>query len=219
MKTLFAAALAAGTILAATPASAQQVNPTFTGPRVEGLIGYDSLGAGSSADSGIDGDDQNISGLFYGVGAGFDFAAGGAVIGAEAEFADSTGKVESRSTDPEFFGFGRVAPARDIYVGLRAGVLVRPTTLVYLKGGYTNAKLQVVARDAETELAGDYKLDGYRVGIGAEQALGPKSFAKLEYRYSNYSNAKFNLNGQFVQGDLNADADRHQIVAGVGIRF
>ena len=217
MKTIFTGALLAAIAFAATPAAAQQVNPTFTGPRVEGLIGYDSLGAGSSTD--IDGNDQNISGLFYGVGAGFDFAAGGAVIGAEAEYADSTGKVESRSTDPEFFGFGRVAAARDVYVGLRAGLLLRPTTLVYLKGGYTNAKLQVIARDAETELAGDFKLDGYRVGIGAEQALGPKSFAKLEYRYSNYSNAKFNRNGDFVAGDLDADADRHQIVAGVGIRF
>lgn len=217
MKKIIAATLLAGTAFAATPAAAQQVNTAFTGPRVEGLIGYDSLGAGDSTD--VDNNDQNISGLFYGVGAGYDFAAGGAVIGAEAEFADSTGKVENNNRDPENFGFGRVSAGRDIYVGLRAGVLVQPTTLIYLKGGYTNAKLRVVARDAETELNGDFKLDGYRVGIGAEQAIGQNTYAKLEYRYSNYSNAEFNRNSDLVQGDLDADADRHQIVAGFGFRF
>ena len=217
MKTLLAAALTAGTVLAATPATAQQVNPTFTGPRVEGLIGYDNLGAGSSTD--IDNNNQNIDGFLYGVGAGFDFAAGGAVIGAEAEFSDSTGKVTTNSSDPNFFGFGRVNAGRDIYVGLRAGVLVRPTTLVYLKGGYTNAKLGVLATDGETELNGNFKLDGYRVGVGAEQAIGRNTFAKLEYRYSNYSNAEFNRNGDFVVGDLNADADRHQVAVGFGLRF
>ena len=218
MTKFFPALLLAGTAIAvATPAAAQQVNPTFTGPRVEGLIGYDNLGAGDTGD--IENDDQSIDGLLYGVNAGFDFAFGGAVVGAEAEYTDSTGKVETNTSDPDFFGFGRVQAERDLYVGLRAGVLVRPTTLVYLKGGYTNAKLGAIGRDGETELAGNFKLDGYRVGVGAEQALGPKSFAKLEYRYSNYSNAEFSLNDRFIVGELNADADRHQIVAGVGVRF
>ncbi len=209
--------LLAGTALAATPAAAQQVNTTFTGPRVEGLIGYDNLGAGDSTD--VENNDQHIDGLFYGVAAGYDFALGGALVGAEAEFADSTGKVEVNSTDPDYFGFGRVAAKRDIYVGLRAGVLVQPTTLVYLKGGYTNAKLGLLARDGETELAGNFKLDGYRVGVGAEQAIGRNTFAKLEYRYSNYSNAEFDRNSDLIQGDLSADADRHQVVAGFGFRF
>lgn len=217
MTKFFSALLIGGTTFAATPAVAQQVNPTFTGPRVEGIIGYDNLGAGDSQD--VDGDDQNIDGLLYGVNAGFDFAAGGAVIGAEAEYSDSTGKVETNTSDPDFFGFGRVQAERDLYVGLRAGVLVQPTTLVYVKGGYTNLKLGATARDGETELAGNFKLDGYRAGVGAEQAIGERTFAKLEYRYSNYSNGEFSLNDRFVAGELDADADRHQIVAGFGFRF
>ncbi len=217
MTKFLSALLIGGATFAATPAAAQQINPTFTGPRVEGIIGYDNLGAGDSTD--IDNDDQNIDGLLYGVAGGFDFAAGGAVIGAEAEYSDSTGKVTTRSSDPNFFGFGRVSASRDLYVGLRAGVLVRPTTLVYVKGGYTNAKLRAIARDGETELNGDFKLDGYRAGVGAEQAIGRNTFAKLEYRYSNYSNAEFNRNSDLVAGELNADADRHQVVAGFGFRF
>ena len=215
-KTL-SALLLAGTAIAATPAMAQDTNPVFTGPRVEGLIGYDILGAGDSGD--LEGDDQNIDGLLYGVNVGYDFAAAGALIGVEGEYSDSTGKVETNTNDPDFFGYGRVQAERDLYIGLRAGVLVRPTTLVYLKGGYTNQKLGVIASDGATELAGNFKLDGYRVGVGAEQAIGRNTFAKLEYRYSNYSNGEFSLNDQFVAGDLNADADRHQIVAGFGFRF
>ena len=219
MNKIAIALLSLGT-LTATPAMAQEVNPTFTGPRVEGLVGYDHIGAGSSINNPHD--DQNASGFLYGGAVGFDFAAGGAVIGVDAEYTDSTARVDnnngSSGTQSNAFGFGRVETGRDLYVGARAGILATPRTLVYIKGGYTNARLNAIARDGVTELSGDYDLDGYRLGAGAEFAVTPKSYAKIEYRYSNYGDATFRVNGNDVAG-FDVDTDRHQVLVGYGIRF
>jgi outer membrane immunogenic protein len=214
---MIAAVLLAGT---AAPALAQdEVNPQFTGPRIGVVGGYDIIRPGSSEDSDIDGDDQNVDGFLYGVELGYDFSVGGAVVGVEAELSDSTGKVRANAADPDFFGFGEVGTGRDIYVGARAGFLAGPSTLVYAKGGYTNARLNVLASDGTTELRDNFELDGWRLGAGVEQAIGSNAFAKLEYRYSNYSNANFEYRNGAVTEDFDIDTDRHQIVAGVGIRF
>lgn len=218
MRYALAAALVASTTLAA-PAFAQDVDPTFTGPRVGVIGGYDIIRPGSTEDSDLEGDDQNVDGFLYGVELGYDIGVGGAVVGVEAELSESTGKVETNSTDPNFFGFGEVGTGRDIYVGVRAGVLATPSTLVYAKGGYTNARLNVLASDGTTERDENFELDGWRIGAGVEKAIGTNSFAKLEYRYSNYSNANFEWRDGAVTEDFDIDTDRHQIVAGVGFRF
>lgn len=50
----------------------------------------------------------------------------------------------------------------------------------------------------------DYgNLDGLRLGIGLQQGLGGRLYPKVEYRYSNYE----------------ADAERHQLLAGIGVTF
>jgi outer membrane immunogenic protein len=227
MRKLTLALFAAGSALASTAASAQDAptNPVFTGPRVAILGGYDAIRPGSSEDSDIDGDNQTVDGFLYGAELGYDFAAGGALIGIEGEISDSTGKVQANSTDPNFFGFGRVATDRDLYIGARAGILATPRTLVYVKGGYTNARLDVTASDGTVRSDANFKLDGYRVGAGVEQAFGggtgllANGFFKLEYRYSNYNDAKFNYARGGSSGSFDIDTDRHQVVAGVGIRF
>ena len=62
--------------------------------------------------------------------------------------------------------------------------------------------------------------DGYRVGAGVEYALTGQSFVKLEYRYSNYSDAEIDFGGDAPNTDnFDIDTDRHQVVAGVGFRF
>ena len=122
-KLLIGAALLSTAL--ATPAFAQEAAP-FTGPHIEGLVGYDDV-------SEAKGD------LMYGVSAGYDFQLGGVIAGIEGEFADSdvkgsandlisTGDSYSLNTD------------RDLYVGARFGFAVTPSTMIYVKGGYTNAK-------------------------------------------------------------------------------
>lgn len=193
MRKYLLAALLAGTL--ATPAMAQDTAP-FTGLRVEGIVGYDTT----------DVEDEGSDGVLYGAQVGYDFQSGGAVFGIEAEASDST--VDECVDDVDVVGDTLCAQAgRDLYVGGRAGAAVSDNVLLYGKAGYTNGRVNLDYEDGTTGTASDFdigeNLDGVRVGAGVEFALGPNSYAKTEYRYSNYE-----------QG-----FDRHQVVAGFGFRF
>ena len=193
MRKYLLAALLAGTFV--TPAVAQETSP-FSGIRVEGIVGYDTT----------DVEDEGSDGVLYGAQVGYDFQSGGAVFGIEAEASDST--VDECVDDVDVVGDTLCAQAgRDLYVGGRAGAAVSDNVLLYAKAGYTNGRVNLDYEDGTAGTAADFdvgeNLDGVRVGAGVEFALGPNSFAKTEYRYSNYE-----------QG-----FDRHQVVAGFGFRF
>jgi len=217
MRKILAATLLTGAAVA-SPALAQEAAPTFTGPRVEAILGYDHTGAGSSVDNDNDRKDQSIDGLLYGVGAGYDVNLGSAVVGVEGEYTDSTSK-SSRTDFTDQFGFGRVKQGRDLYIGARAGILASPDTLVYVKGGYTNTKLDVLAGDTNQETNTNFKLDGWRVGAGVERAINANTFAKLEYRYSKYEDAHIDFANGATSDEFGIDTDRHQVVASLGWRF
>ncbi|RRQ51062.1 outer membrane protein [Sphingorhabdus wooponensis] len=201
-KLLIGAALLSTAL--ATPAFAQEDAP-FTGPHVEALVGYDDVADG-------DGD------LMYGVAAGYDFQMGGVIAGIEGEFADSD--VNGAAND--LFSTGdsfRLNTDRDLYVGARLGFAVSPSTMIYVKGGYTNAKFEGrFDNGAGTIFNNGVTADGYRVGAGMEQKfnlLGPSGFIKAEYRYSNYKNLDIGENDY----DRQINVDRHQAVIGLGVRF
>ncbi|WP_019052594.1 outer membrane protein [Sphingobium xenophagum] len=217
MRKFVVATFLAGTAVA-TPALAQDVGPTFTGPRVEAILGYDHVGAGSDIDNNNGRDDQSIDGLLYGVGAGYDINLGSAVVGVEGEYTDSTAKSDRYDLTDQF-GFGRVSQGRDLYIGARAGILASPNTLVYVKGGYTNTKLNVLAGDTDETTDTAFKLDGWRIGGGVERAINQNTFAKLEYRYSKYDSAHIDFMDGATSSEFDIDTDRHQVVASVGWRF
>ncbi len=215
------AALAVGTALSATPALAQDARATFTGPRIEATVGWDKSRSGSSVDNDTTRDlDQSVDGLVYGGGIGFDAAVGdNFVVGAEAEMTDSTAKAVNDGV-PNTFNLGRVETGRDIYVGARAGFVVGEKMLVYAKGGYTNARYNLVGTDGTVNLDQRLDTDGWRAGAGVEMALSKNAFVKAEYRYSKYSNAEFDFNGTTPDSSrFKIDTDRHQVVASVGLRF
>jgi outer membrane immunogenic protein len=194
-KYLLAGLMAGAAAISATPASAQEASP-FSGVRVEGIVGYDTT----------DVEDENSSGIAYGAGVGYDFQVGGLVAGIEAEASDST--LDECVSDVDLVGDELCVQAgRDLYVGGRVGAAVSRNVLLYGKAGYTNARVALDYEDGTAGTVLDFEegenLDGVRVGAGLEFALGPNSFAKAEYRYSNYE-----------QG-----FDRHQVVAGFGFRF
>ena len=200
-----------GTLLAtasAGPALAQEAaaDSPFTGPHVEVLAGYDNLG----------GTDNGRDGLLYGIGAGYDFQLGGAVAGIEGEYADST--TRGNTTDLAVIGDNAgLRTDRDLYIGARVGVAVRPSTLLYAKGGYTNARFKTVYNNGAggTTNFGN-TTDGYRLGAGIEQKFslfGPSGFVKAEYRYSNYRNLDVGSTNVAI------DLDRHQALVGLGVRF
>ena len=144
----------------------------------------------------------------------------GAVVGLEAELTDSTAKTGYTNGDFEGFGFGNVKAGRDLFLGARVGAKVAPDLLLYAKGGYTNAKLNILSNDGTTEYNEDFDLDGWRAGAGVEYAINSNTFMNVEYRYSNYSKGEVDFDGSLPDSDrFDVDLDRHQIMAGVGVRF
>lgn len=206
--------------VAITPAAAQERAP-FTGPRVEALAGYDVLRSGEAEDgieTGENEGDESIDGVGYGIGVGYDIAAGRAVFGIEGEVSGSTAEQEMGETVDGTEYLGRIATGRDLYVGGRVGFAVAPRTLAYVKAGYTNLAVESTVTSGTTNVDFDTNVDGYRLGAGVEQQLGGNTFVKAEYRYSNYGNLSFN-DARLGANDVDIDLDRHQVMAGVGIRF
>lgn len=188
---------AAGILIAFFPAAASARDnrpPVTTGFRVEALTGYD-YAAFDSATSG--------NGLLYGVGLGYDIGLKRLRLGLEGEVTDSTAK--------KCFAFVGVAgsfclrTARDLYVGARLGGEVSRGVLLYGKAGYTNFRESNVDFIFGTIIRTHPNFDGFRVGAGAEFAIGRRAFVKAEYRLSYYERSK--------------DFDRNQAVIGFGIRF
>ena len=208
MRYVFLGALLAAS---AAPALAQDAttvaNAPFTGPHIEALTGYDNVGGRTGRD-----------GLLYGIGAGYDFQLGGVIAGVEGEWSDST--VRGSTTNLAVIGDSAgLRTDRDLYIGGRLGFAVTPSTLIYGKGGYTNARFKTIystgGANNTTSNFGN-TLDGYRLGAGIEQKFslfGPSGFVKAEYRYSNYRNLDLRNN------NVGIDLDRHQGVIGVGVRF
>lgn len=215
------ALLAGGSMAAfALPATAQEVNSAFTGPRVEALIGYDNSRPGSSEDiDNAEDINQSLEDSAYGVGVGFDMGFRGALVGVEGEYIQSDAQTDYDTAGFTQFGVSNIGVGRDLYAGVRAGILATPSTLVYVKGGYTNARYNVLTSDNRSETGTNIDLDGWRVGAGAEHALTDNLFVKAEYRYSNYKKGEVEGPSGLESDRFDIDADRHQVMAGVGLRF
>lgn len=180
MRKMILSALAGTAALAATPAFAQGERPVFQGGHVEAITGYDHVN-----NSGGDG-------IMYGIGAGYDFRTGGAVIGIEGEVLEST--------TGECAGNLCVDASRDFYIGGRVGALVAPRVLLYGKVGYSNARVEVT----NGNVSDSTNLDGIRAGAGLEvQFRNSPLSMRAEYRYTNYE-----------QG-----VERHQGTLGLAFRF
>jgi outer membrane immunogenic protein len=214
-------ALIAATSLVAVAAPALAQDKEFSGPWVAGVAGYDINKAGSSQDNDANPDaNRSAKGLVYGGAVGYDADLGNVVVGAEAELTDSSADSDYDNNFVDY-GLGSADAGRDIYVGARAGFKATPKTLVYAKGGYTNARFNYVGTDGTTETSRHLDTDDWRVGAGVQQKLGPRTFAKLEYRYSNYNKGELDFEDPNVPDSsrFGIDTDRHQVVASVGVGF
>ncbi|MEL0210022.1 MAG: outer membrane beta-barrel protein, partial [Novosphingobium sp.] len=164
---------------------------------------------------------QSIDGVHYGGAIGYDIPLGtNQIAGAEAEITESSAGWDNNNDKPNVFNLGRVDAGRQYYFGGRLGYAATPSTMVYVKGGYSNQRYNLQGTDGTTSLRQRLDTDGYRVGAGVEQKLGPNSFVKLEYSYNNYSKGEFDFNGDTPDSSrFNIDTDRHAVTAGVGVRF
>lgn len=168
---------AAAALAFASPAMAQgNLAPAApAGFRIEAIVGYDH--------GGVDG--FHMNGILFGVGAGYDFAVSNSIsLGVDAEVSDSTADNDG------------VSAGRDLYAGARVNFAVSPRANLYVKGGYTNARLKIEDCCADNG-------DGFRLGLGGQYLISGKTYVGAEYRYSNYE----------------ADLERHQVALTLGTRF
>lgn len=192
--------LIVGAALAASiPAAAMaQDGVSWSGGHVDAIGGWDQF---KNDDPAVPNGPYKKDGVTYGGQAGFDVDTGSVVIGAEGEYSLST----AEECGPTATTTVCLKAGRDLYAGARVGVPVGDNrdTLLYLKGGYTNARFETEATTGGVTTATSFDDEGYRVGAGVEHRFSENMSAKVEYRYSDY-------------GDFNS---RNQVIAGVGIRF
>ena len=224
---LIAAALAG----LSAPAYAQD----FSGFRIEGRLGWEQAGAEASfpnpdEDEAEEGDEflstsENDSALTYGVELGYDVQLGaGLVLGAYAGADLSDNEVCSELMGDDLACAGL---ERTFTIGARAGVPLGETSLLFVKGGYSNGKFDADydgdVTDNDDEEPGEIerfseKRGGYHLGGGLELGLTRRLYAKAEYVYTNFGSRSYLL-GDPDEPGLDVSADRHQVMGGIGLRF
>ena len=201
MRSAYAFAATVLILLPVTPALAQG----FDGPYVGVQAGSDltdvrSPGAGLGTFS-LDDDRQSFAGGVY---AGFDRRiASRIVVGGEAGIdigADDA--IESSNLGQ----LVRIDPDWSLDLTARAGYLLEPKTLAYVRGGYENLRLISSAASLSLRESASDNRDGWLVGAGVERQLTRHASARLEYRYSDLSD----------RGD---GYDRNRLLAGITYRF
>lgn len=217
LKLTFAAVAA----LAAASASAQVgsvvTEPTqaFNGPYIgiQGGWQQDEQRLALATSSALYTARDRTSGFAYGGQLGYDYRLSPHfVVGVEASATGRTGN--GRSYD----GYNNVY---DLRVGRtfngtgRLGYLVNPAGLVYVRGGYSNARFDTnngTGNDAENR-------DGYTVGVGYEQAIARAVTARVEYNYSEYGNRHLYDAAFSNQGSITSDYRRNAVTAGLNFHF
>jgi outer membrane immunogenic protein len=206
--------LFASTALIAVPATAAG----FSGPRAEVRGGFDRTTVDLSYDDGVDslsGDDHK-DGFNLGAEVGYDALVGkGVVAGAYAGVEFATTK-----TCSEVFGNDKACLklGRNFTLGARLGANVSPSTLIYVKGGYSNGQLKAKYTnfDDSTLNASDHaNRGGFHFGAGAEVLVGSNGYVRAEYVRTNYNDYDYS-DSDFAAG---IDTHRDQVLLGFGMRF
>lgn len=190
MNKLFLLAAPVLAVSLATPAAAQP-----SGVRVEAIVAYDELRV--DFDGTGPGTREEMHGVAYGGGVGYDFAMGPSfAIGADAEYTETT-------VDHDL-GASNFTAGRDLYVGGRLTAAVSNSFSIYGKLGYTS--LRTRTRPANTTLSlVDGNLKGIRGAIGVQ--FGDDEESRAYYGF------------ELRLSDYDQDVTRRQAALVVGVRF
>lgn len=213
MRSMFYVAAAAA-LVAGAPASAQN----FEGVRAEARVGWNRIKLNGAFADGTDtlrasGSDNGVS---YGAEVGYDkMVRNNLLLGLYGTLDFANNKSCS-----EVFGLdqGCLKARRNIALGGRVGATFADSVLVYAKGGYSNGRLGISYNDQEGLLESfdvGRNRNGFHLGLGGESIITSRIYGKLEYVYSRYSRSRFSAD----EFEVSARAQRHQVLAGVGVRF
>ena len=209
-KYVFAAALAA----AAVPAFAQDNTVGFNGPFIGIQGGWQQDRQTLNANvAGVNLSATNKNdGLAYGGQIGYDARLGDkAVLGVEAALTGRTG----RGTLSDGTSNYTLRQGRTIDLTARAGILLDPQGLLYVRGGYSNARFNL---DDGTTKDGANR-GGFKVGAGYERLLAHNVSARLEYNYSGYGSEDLTGFATGIANSADVKLRRHAVTAGVNFRF
>jgi outer membrane immunogenic protein len=201
-KTILTGAVALGAVVAA-PALAQPAG-AFQGPYV-GIEGGWQQDRQTLDTVGVRQGSSKADGFAYGGQVGYDtHLSPNFILGGELSVTGKTGRSDLDGFD--------LRQGRTFNATGRIGYTVAPSTLVYARGGYSNARF--TAENATSRVSENR--GGYTVGGGLEQALTTHVSARVEYGYSHYG--RDNLSALFGPGsELNYN--RHAVTAGLNYRF
>lgn len=176
----------------------------FNGPSIGVQAGWNSTNVRLPGGSNVPDVDRSTDAFVGGGFLAYDYeVTPRVVIGGQAEF---------NVAASDDFGAGgqtasvRVDPRYAFDLTARAGYLVTPETLVYVRGGYSNARVRTsLTIDAKLTSLSDNR-DGWIVGGGAERMITDHVAARLEYRYADL-------------GEGPDKFERHQVLIGAAYRF
>ena len=97
----------------------------------------------------------------------------------------------------------------------KAGALVTPQTLLYVKGGYENARFDF---SNGVNTVGNSR-DGWSIGAGGEYAFTDNVLARLEYRYSDFGHPSDAFRAIGYTDIDQAKLKRHQVMVGLSYQF
>ncbi|WP_137897228.1 outer membrane beta-barrel protein [Sphingomonas sp. 2SG] len=216
MKFVVLGAVSIATLMASS-ASAQAINPLFTGARIEARVGWDSPRIEATVSDGVNSISRSASksGVVYGGELGYDYALNNVLLGGYVGIEDSTAKECG-----ELYGNDRLClrSGRNLTAGVRLGVPVSEQFALYAKGGYSNGRATIDYKDNDLLLADENEgrnFNGFHVGGGIEGTLSGRVYGRLEYVYTGYGDKSV------ISDDVRASVEpkRHQVVYGMGIRF
>jgi outer membrane immunogenic protein len=197
----------------ASPAYAQDKPDLagFTGPRAEIFGGWDRAGTRVRSDDGTTRvtEKGHADGATAGGLVGYDMPIGNTMVaGVFGSYAISTTKACDLALC--------LKAGREIEGGARVGGKLGRSTLLYVKGAYVNGQVRTTDTSGATLVSGRTNRDGWRAGAGAEYALNPHTYLKVEYDYTRFNRFDTSIAGE---ADSSVRFDRNQVLAGFGIRF
>jgi outer membrane immunogenic protein len=226
--------LAAAAVFAAMPAQAQDSGSTgtFTGPRIQGQVGWtrtginilDTRNFGGRGNFGQGSENDNE--VSYGGEVGFDFDLGGFVVGAyggadfsnNAEGFNFTTATATTPATPRLL----LEADRNLYAGARVGIVAGGRALIYGKGGFSRATLDE-SNPAGTARTinfptGEQEFDGYHFGGGVEFALSEMFYVRADYTHTQYEDMQLPLQTNPAE-TLELSFNRNVASIGFGVRF
>lgn len=184
-----------------SPAKAQAEGmPVWSGFRAEVRAGLDHVSFASE----VPPLNQGKSGVMFGVGAGYDWALGNRLLAGVEVGLDA---IDTRRCAPVLGNDRGCAKSReDMEAGVRFGILAGRRLLLYAKAGYAAGRVALKYQHftvPQRSYGDALRLEGLRLGAGAEVQFNRDYYAKVEYRRTDYDHG----------------VARRQAVLGLGMRF